>query len=173
MAGPIAVEGEQCWQQMDEFNGVYGLGAHLTWQALCARMDEALYNRLGRRFEKELGLWGASSEVHLIIIATFPVGAEVLPRVVQLSLMTATEQWLSVEMMTDKQLVDGLVRAQRSFVKLLCYGKPSTASLPQVVLTDRGHTVAAVVADDAARLLADRALELQLRTARRAQPPRD
>ncbi|MFN3808990.1 MAG: DUF1173 family protein [Roseateles asaccharophilus] len=115
---------------------------------LAFTLDEALYNRLERRFEQELGLWGASDGSHLIVIATFGVGAEGLPRVVELSLMTVTEHWLPVETVAEKQLLDRLVRNRRSFTKLLRYGMRHEGEMPILVLTDQGETTQPVFAEE-------------------------
>lgn len=42
-------------------------------------IEEQLYRRLGRRFEPELALWGASDDVHMVMIATFGVTRQRLP----------------------------------------------------------------------------------------------
>jgi hypothetical protein len=122
---------------------------------LAFALDEALYNRLGRRFEQELGLWGASDESHLIVIATFCVGAEGLPRIVELSLMTVTEHWLPVETIAEKQLLDRLVRNRRSFTKLLRYDMRQDARTPILVLRDQGDATRPVFGDDVDHCSAD------------------
>lgn len=111
-------------------------------------LEETLYSRLGRCFEQELGLWGASDESHLIAIASFCVGAEGLPRVFELSLMTVTEQWLPVETIAEKQLLDRLVRNRRSFTRLLRYDRRQDARTPILVLTDQGDAMQPVFVDD-------------------------
>ena len=52
----------------------YGFKAvvkHVPDQAFA--LDEQLYRRLGRRFESALALWGATEDIHMVIIATFSV----------------------------------------------------------------------------------------------------
>ena len=54
----------------------YGFKAvvkHVPDQAFA--LDEQLYRRLGRRFEPELALWGASDDIHMVMIATFGVSS--------------------------------------------------------------------------------------------------
>ena len=99
-------------------------------------MDEQLYQRLGRRFETELALWGACDALHMVMIATFGVSVSGVPTVLQLSLMPVTSQWLPVENTFALQLVERLVRDQRSFAKCLCYNSPADATQVSAVLTD-------------------------------------
>ena len=77
----------------------YGFKAivkHLPDQAFA--IDEQLYRRLGRRFESELALWGASDDIHMVMIATFGVSSAGVPAIHELCLMPVTRQWLPVEM---------------------------------------------------------------------------
>jgi len=100
----------------------YGFKAivkHLPDQA-CA-IDEQLYRRLGRRFEVELALWGASDDIHLVMIATFGVSSAGVPAIHELSLMPATAQWLPIENSFEHQLVGQLVADRRSFIKGIRY----------------------------------------------------
>jgi hypothetical protein len=115
----------------------YGFKAvvkHVPDQAFA--IDEQLYRRLGRRFESELALWGAVSDIHMVMIATFGIGAAGVPAVAELSLMPVTQQWLPVEDAFDKQLVDRLVAQGRSFVKGLRYNLGAESPLANAVLTD-------------------------------------
>ena len=60
-------------------------------------LDETLYRRLGRRFERELSLRGASDGLHMIAIATFGIDpARVLTTVEAMSLMPTNNQWIAV-----------------------------------------------------------------------------
>lgn len=75
----------------------YGFKAivkHMPGQAFS--IDEQLYRRLGRRFEPELALWGASDGIQMVMIATFGVSTAGVPAINELSLMPVTRQWLPV-----------------------------------------------------------------------------
>ncbi|MDL2339579.1 MAG: DUF1173 domain-containing protein, partial [Pseudomonadota bacterium] len=83
----------------------YGFKAvvkHVPAQAFA--LDEQLYRRLGRRFEMALALWGATDDIHMVMIATFSVAAAGIPTIVELSLMPVTRHWLPVEDGFEKQL---------------------------------------------------------------------
>ena len=100
----------------------YGFKAivkHMPDQAFA--IDEQLYRRLGRRFESELALWGASDDIHMVMIATFGVSGAGVPAIHELCLMPVTRQWLPVADGFEKQLMDRLVSENRSFVKGLHY----------------------------------------------------
>jgi hypothetical protein len=115
----------------------YGFKAvvkHVPDQAFA--LDEQLYRRLARRFERELALWGAADDIHMVMIATFSVAAAGIPAIVELSLMPTTRHWLPVEDGFEKQLVDRLVVDGRSFVKGLRYNLGAGSEIASVTLTD-------------------------------------
>jgi len=115
----------------------YGFKAvikHVPDQAFA--IDEQLYRRLGRRFGAELAIWGAAEDIHMVMIATFSIGAAGVPAIVELSLMPVTPQWLPVEDTFDRQLIDKLVAQARSFVKGLRYNLGTDSALTSAVLTD-------------------------------------
>ena len=115
----------------------YGFKAivkHMPDQAFA--IDEQLYTRLGRRFEAELALWGASDDIHMVMIATFGVGSTGVPVIQELCLMPATRQWLPVEDGFEKQLLEKLVGAGRAFVKGLHYNLAKADRIASAALTD-------------------------------------
>lgn len=120
----------------------YGFKAvlkHLPDQAFA--IDEQLYRRLGRRFEPELGLWGASDDIHMVMIATFGVGHFGVPSIHELCLMPATREWLPVANGFEKQLLDRLVGESRSFVKGLQYNLGRSDPIASAALTDCERSV--------------------------------
>ena len=107
-------------------------------------LDEQLYRRMGRRFERELSLWGASDAVHMMLIATFGLNDAGVPTIEELSLMPVTGQWLPIEDSFEQQLVERLVRDGRAFVKGLRYNLPVGQMLASVILTDAGESPVAL-----------------------------
>ena len=107
---------------------------HLPDQAFA--LDDALYQRLGRRFERELSLWGTEPDLHLLMIATFRLDEAGAPDSVEMSLMLTNAQWLPVDDNWDRQLVGALVRQGRSFVKGLRYNTPADQALVCASLLD-------------------------------------
>jgi hypothetical protein len=115
----------------------YGFKAivkHMPDQAFA--IDEQLYRRLGRRFEAELALWGASDDIHMVMIATFGVSSAGVPAIHELCLMPATRQWLPVRDGFEKQLLDKLVGESRAFVKGLHYNLGKGDWIASAALTD-------------------------------------
>jgi len=110
---------------------------HLPDQAFA--LDAQFFNRLSRRFEAVLSLWGASDSLHMIAIATFGVNATGVPSIVELSLMPVTPQWLPIEDSFDQELVGWLVRDGRNFTKGLRYNLPAGQAPASAVLTDTGE----------------------------------
>ncbi|MEH0164815.1 DUF1173 family protein [Paucibacter sp. JuS9] len=111
-------------------------------------MDDSLYRQLAQRFEQELELWSASDSIRMLMIATLTISAAGLPHIAELSLMTATAQWLPVETMAEQRLVEASVRNQRAFLKLLRYDLRSDARLASLALTDRGTPAPLIFAAD-------------------------
>jgi hypothetical protein len=107
---------------------------HMPDQAFA--IDEQIYRRLGRRFEAELALWGASDDIHMVMIATFGVSSAGVPAIHELSLMPVTRQWLPVEDGFEKQLLDKLVGEGRAFVKGLHYNLRRGDRIASVALID-------------------------------------
>lgn len=101
-------------------------------------IEESLYRRLGRCFEAELALWATGEDVHMMMIATFGVSGGV-PTIQELCLMPVTRQWLPVDDVFGKQLVDQLVVEERAFTRSLQYELPAQASLAFAVLSDCGE----------------------------------
>ena len=109
---------------------------HLPDQAFS--LDDALYRRLGRRFKRELTLWGMESDLHLLMVATIRVDEAGTPCIVEMSLMLTTCQWLTVDDGWERQLVEALVRQGRSFVKGLRYNMQGDQALVCASLLDCG-----------------------------------
>jgi len=116
-------------------------------------MDDSLYHRLAQRFERELELWSASNSIRMLMIATLTISATGLPHIAELSLMTASAQWLPVETMAEQLLVEASVRNQRAFLKLLRYDLRSDAKLATLALTDRGAPAPLMFAADCERIV--------------------
>jgi hypothetical protein len=115
----------------------YGFKAvvkHVPDQAFL--LDEALYRRLGRRFESALSLWGAGDYIHMVMIGTLSITASGVPAINELSLMPVTRQWLPIEDGFEKQLVEKLVADGRCFIKGLRYNLGSASALACATLTD-------------------------------------
>ena len=114
--------------------GFKAMAKHLP--DLAFALDERLYRRLGRRFESELAIWSATEDIHMVMAATFTVGATGMPSILELSLMPVTRCWLPVEDGFEKELVERLVSDARSFVKGLRYNLGAGCALASAALTD-------------------------------------
>ena len=105
---------------------------------LAFALDDALYRRLGRNFERELTLWGTEPDLHLLMVATIRVDEAGAPCIVEMSVMLTTSQWLPVDDGWDQQLVEALVRQGRRFVKGLRYNMQGDQALVCASLLDCG-----------------------------------
>lgn len=128
----------------------YGFKAvikHVPDQAFA--LDEQLYRRLCRRFDPELSLWGATDNLHVVMIATFGVKEAGVPAITEMSLMAVTGHWLPIEDGFEQQLVERLVHEGRSFVKGLRYDMPRGNPIATATLTDAADSpVVLVIGDD-------------------------
>lgn len=107
---------------------------HLPDQAFA--LDATLYQRLERRFEAQLSLWGATDDLHMMAIATFCLNQAGVPTIDELSLMPVTSQWLTIDDGFDLQLTTRLVNDRRSFIKPLRYNLQTSEILPAALLID-------------------------------------
>jgi hypothetical protein len=98
-------------------------------------MSHKLYECV-RRFADELLLWGAASDMHLVMLGTFALDETRRPTIEELSLMPTTAQWIPVEDMLDLQLVERLLASGRRFRKGLRNNDSPRGSLPAVALLD-------------------------------------
>lgn len=103
-------------------------------------VDETLYRRLCRCFERELALWSDSDGLHLMAIATFRLNDSGIPSIVEMSMVPVTPQWLPIEDQFDRLLVNALVRDERAFIKCQRYNFPSSIVLPSASLSDCGES---------------------------------
>jgi hypothetical protein len=99
-------------------------------------LDATLYRRLGRRFERELSLWGASDGLHMIAIATFGINLAGVQTVEAMSLMATNAQWIPVDDAFELQLVDRLVHEGRWFTKALRYNAARPRQVACATLRD-------------------------------------
>ena len=99
-------------------------------------LDETLVRRLGRRFERELSLWGASDGLHMIAIATFGINLAGVPTVEEMSMMATNAQWIPAEDAFELQLVDRLVHEGRWFTKGLRYNLAGSTRVASATLLD-------------------------------------
>lgn len=102
-------------------------------------VDETLYRRLCRCFERELAIWNAADELHMLVIATFKLDESGIPSIVEMSMVPVSPQWLPIEDQFDRLLVEELVRNERSFIKCQRYNLQPSMVIPSASLTDCGE----------------------------------
>jgi hypothetical protein len=99
-------------------------------------MDDSLHARFTKRFESEWGLFQAIDNSHLIAIATFGVASNGVASVDEMLVMLVNENWIPLESMYEKELLDKLTEQNRSFLKALRYNLASDRPLASMVLLD-------------------------------------
>ena len=98
-------------------------------------IDEALYRRLGRRFEAELALWGASDALHMMVIAVFGFCRAGVPAIQELTLMTVTREWIPVDDTEELERVGRLVSERHGFTMNLGYNLRLTDAMSTSILS--------------------------------------
>jgi len=99
-------------------------------------LNADIHRRLMKRFANELALSDSSNEIHLIMIGTFSVGITGVPSIEEMALMTVNHNWIPIESMFDRALVQKLTDSGRRFVKGLRYNLPDSKPLASAVLSD-------------------------------------
>jgi hypothetical protein len=107
-------------------------------------LDQDVYQRLNRRFEDELALWEATEGSHLMVIATFSVGASGVASIEEMALMITTENWITFADLQEKTLINVLTEQSRRFVKGMRYNLSAARPLASLVLTDTQPTPTAM-----------------------------
>ncbi|WP_457324207.1 DUF1173 family protein [Roseateles sp. P5_E11] len=103
-------------------------------------LDERLFRQVGRRFERQLALWGASDDIRMVVIGTFSLTASGVPLLGEVSLMPATRDWIPVESAFEKMLIERLIADERCFLKGLRYDLRAEVPLAAATLLDCGNT---------------------------------
>src|SRR3546814_503889 len=80
--------------------------------------------RMNKVFARELALWDASPESHLIAAATFGVGVSGIAGVEAIALMMVSERWIPLESQYEGMLLEALTKRGSIFVKGLRYNLP-------------------------------------------------
>jgi hypothetical protein len=101
-------------------------------------IDEHLFRQLERKFAQQLGLWSATDDIRMVVIATFSTAGSGVPLLAELSLMPTTRDWLPVESIFENLLIGRLVAEERRFLKGLRYDLRSDVPIAAATLTDCG-----------------------------------
>jgi hypothetical protein len=107
-------------------------------------MNEDIYKRLRKRFERELWLWDATEESHLILIGTFGVNVTGVASLEESAIMVVNHEWIPIEHTYDNLLMEKLGSGKRRFAKGLRYNLGSKRPLASVVLSDTEPTAVAM-----------------------------
>ncbi|MPQ55142.1 DUF1173 domain-containing protein [Duganella sp. FT27W] len=123
-------------------------------------LGPGMNERLLKRFDQELSLWGSIDGTHLVTIATFGVNQAGVATIEEMALMATTENWLPFENRAEKSLLDMLTADGRRFLIGLRYNLPQNRPLAVAVLADTKPPTAMFVppigsGDDYAAALAE------------------
>jgi hypothetical protein len=101
-------------------------------------LDHKTGERTKRAFGAELLAWNAGL-VRLVVGCLFHAKREHLYRVDTLTLMMTSDEWIPLDHAYEKDLVDQLVREQRTFIKPLRYEAKHPGKFPNFQLLDAGE----------------------------------
>ena len=99
-------------------------------------LNDDIFKRLEKRFKEELALASSFEDAHLMMIATAGVSSSGVASLDEVALMVVTENWIPIETVFDKQLIEIFTATNRRFTKGLRFNLMSTKPLACVVLTD-------------------------------------
>lgn len=99
-------------------------------------LADDLAKKMAKRFVNELALWNADESTHLMLVATFGIGASGFVTVEEMALMVTSSNWIPVEHAAESELVAALTADHRRFAKGMRYNLATTKPLATVVLTD-------------------------------------
>lgn len=99
-------------------------------------MDEELHRKMMKRFGVEMSMWRAIESSRLLAIATFGLTTTGVATLEEISLMVTTENWIPIESVYEKDLVDSLTEKHRTFRKVLRYNLASNVPTASLLLTD-------------------------------------
>jgi len=101
-------------------------------------LDHKTGERTRRAFGAELLAWNAGL-VKLVVGCLFHAKREHLYQVDTLTLMMTSDEWIPLDHAYEKDLVDPLVREQRTFIKPLRYEATHPGKFPNFQLLDAGE----------------------------------
>lgn len=108
-------------------------------------MDDDMARRFHKRFAIEEELWRSDpEESHLVIAASFSIGASGLPQLFEITVMPVTREWLPYEGLDERSLVRKAVQERRRFVKGLRLNLASDKPIASIALTDTGAEATAI-----------------------------
>lgn len=99
-------------------------------------MEEDIYNRLYKRFGVEISLSNNLEGSHLMFIGTASISTAGIVSLEEAALMIVTENWIPIENVYEKSLIDTLTSGKRKFIKGLRYNLPQHKPLACVVVPD-------------------------------------
>ena len=100
------------------------------------RMNAKLRSEFERMFEKVIGLLEIVDDSHLMVIATFSLDVAHVPEIAEISVMLTNENWIPIENLYERELVDSLTEQKRSFIKQLRFNLKKGDPIANAVLTD-------------------------------------
>jgi hypothetical protein len=99
-------------------------------------LSDDLHRRMLKLFDDDLALWNAAGGCHLMVIGTFSAGPTGVVSLQEMAFMTCNHDWIPIENTYEDQLITGLSKANRRFVKGMRYQLAKHRPLASVVLFD-------------------------------------
>ena len=99
-------------------------------------MNEDMHKRLIKRLGLELGMREAANDTHLMCIGTFSLSETGIATLEAAALMEVNANWIPIESLYEKHLIDGMVATRRRFTKALRYNVALDRPVACMVATD-------------------------------------
>lgn len=108
-------------------------------------MDEDMARRFHKRFAIEEELWRSDGGGgHLVMGATFSIGASGLPQLCEIAVMPVTREWIPYESLDEQALVNKAIGEGRRLVKGLRVNLGQERPIASIALKDTGLDATAI-----------------------------
>lgn len=99
-------------------------------------IDEPGWKRLQKIFARELALWEADPDLHLVTILTFGLNKAGFATIEEIALMTTTPNWIPFETLHEQNLLAHLAKHRQKSIKALRFHLPEDKPAVCVLLPE-------------------------------------
>ena len=99
-------------------------------------MNDDMHRRLTKRFAVELAMREAAEDTHLMCVGTFSVSPAGVVTLEEAALVAVNANWIPIDSLYEKYLIDGMVAGGRRFTKGLRYNVAAERPVACLVATD-------------------------------------
>ena len=117
----------------------YDYGGHLSIEEILDThllLSKEVHKSIINHFAAELALWRLGTKNRLVVGATFSSNSQGVGSIEQITFMPTTEEWIPFETSPERDLITQLLKAERSFEKILRYNFARDYPMANFLLLD-------------------------------------